>query len=392
MSDGDQHGKGPGNLEDTEVSIIREERADFLHGVPVLLVVFGSMTLSGETRMACSVSIVLCLIGALPVALMKFDASRDAITKQSNYAQLSLAGTRLMVHMLWVAFHPEQEFMKMVCLFAFPLSLARQRGSTSVHIAFLAANNLLAVYRFAENLEAGLPSIAVGLMVSAVSMDFVWQKQRGFRMRLLLSATMKQMSILSRATVLSLLDCFCDVVVALGPDLALLDSSPDLAVLTGRKADEGRSFETLIHLSDVEEHRDRVSSFLDESNKQPGSMKLQSIRINLQDSYNSPVGANLFHVCHHCPNQGTVLYVGISESWQPPDENKKSTRRSHRNKGISQLCMETGKLIPTGPAFPTRPGKGVNFQRASVEHLIGPYKRRSDSPRPSGKSGSQQFL
>lgn len=273
----------------------------------------------------------------------------------------------------------------MVCLFAFPVSLARQRGSTSVFVAFLAANNVLALYRFAENLEACLPSIAVGLLVSAISMDFVWQKQREFRMRLLLDASMKQMSILSRATVRSLLDCFCDAVVALGPDLALLDSSPDLAVLTGRKADKGRSFESLIHLSDVEDHRDRVTSLLNESNKEPGSMKLQSIRINLQDSYNSPVGAHLFHVYHTCPNQGTVLYVGISESWHPPDEHKKSTRRSHRNKGINQLCMETGKLIPTGPAFPTRPGTGLDFQRACVEHLTGPYKRRSDSPRPSRK-------
>jgi len=389
MADDGQHGKAPGNLEDIEVSIIREERLDMLHGIPVLCFLLGSMTLAGETRMAGLVSIVLTLTGALPVALMKFDASRDAIIKQSNYAQMSGAGIRIMVHILWIVFHPEQEFMKMVCLFAFPVSLARQRGSTSAYVAFLVANNLLAVYRFVENLEAGLPSIAVGLMVSAVSMDFVWQKQRGFKMRLLLSATMKQMSFLSGATVRSVLDCFCDAVVALGPDLTLLDSSPDLAVLTGRKVDEGKSFETLIHLSDVEDHRDRVSSLLDESNQQPGSMKLQSIQINLQDSYNSPVGAHLFHVCHNCPNQGTVLYVGVSESWQPPDENKKSARRSHRNKGITQLCMETGKLIPTGPAFPTLPGKGVKFQRASVEHLIGPYKRRSDSPRPSGQSGSQ---
>lgn len=388
MADGDQHGKGTGNLEDTEVSIIREERADFLHGIPVLLILLGLMTFSGETRTAGLVSMVLTLTGALPVALMKFDdANRDAIVKQSNYAQKSGAGIRIMVHILWIVLHPEQEFMKMVCLFGFPVSLARQRGTTSVFVGFLAANNLLAVYRFVENLEAGLPSIAVGLMVSAISMDFVWQKQREFRMRLLLSASMKQMSILSRATVRSLLDCFCDAVVALGPDLTMLDSSPDLAVLTGRKADEGKSFEALIHLSDVEDHRDRVSSLLDESNKQPGSMKLQSIRINLQDSYNSPVGAHLFHVYHKCPNQGAVLYVGISESWQPPDENKKSTRRSHRNKGISQLCMETGKLIPTGPAFPTRPGAGADFQRASVEHLTGPYRRRSDSPRPSGKIG-----
>lgn len=382
MAGGDQHSEGPGNLEDTEVDIIREERKDVLHGIPVLLVMLGSMTLTGETRMLGLASVVLTLIGASPVALMRFDTARADIIKQSSYAQMSGAAIRITVHILWIAFRPDQEFMRMVCLFAFPVSLARQRGSKSVFVAFLVANNLLAVYRFAENVEAGLPSIAVGIIIGVVSMDFHSQKQRGFEMRMLLSATMKQMSVLSRATVRSLLDGFCDAVVTLGPDLTLLEPSPDLTALIGRKADEGKSFEAFIHLSDVEDHRERVSPLLDETNEQLGAMRLQSIRINLQDSYSLPVGTHLFHVCHRCPNHGTVLYVGISESWQPPDENKKSTKRSHRNRGMSQLCMETGKLIPTGPTFPTRPGKGVSFKRVSVEHLAGPHKRRSDSPRP----------
>mmetsp|Transcript_23652 Transcript_23652/g.67327 ORF Transcript_23652/g.67327 Transcript_23652/m.67327 type:complete len:389 (-) Transcript_23652:187-1353(-) len=380
-----QHDEGPGSWEDVEVNIIREERKEFLHGVPVLLVLLASMTLSCETRMVGLTSIVLTLIGASPTALMSFDTRRANIIKQAGHAQMSGAVLRIFIHMLWIVFHPEQEFMKLVCLFAFPVSLARQRGSQLVYVAFLVANNLLAVYRFAGNLEVGLPSIAVGFVISLVSMDFVSQKQRGFEMRLALSATMRHMAVLSRATARSLLDCFCDAVVALGPDLTLLEPSPDLTSLLDRKADEGKSFESFIHLSDVADHRDRVASLLDESSWQPGSVQLQSIRVNLQDSYNLPVQAHLFHVSHKCPNQGTVLYVGISESWQPPDEPKKQSKskRLHRSRGPNQLCMETGKIIPAGAVFPTRHGKGVHFERTFVDHLIGPYKRRSDSPRPN---------
>lgn len=389
--------------DDVEVKVIQEERADFVKKLPGLIVVLACMTLNAETCMCGFISIAMTVLGVCPTLMMTFSTNRESVLNQYCTAQLSGAVVRTAIHILWIIMHPEHEFMKLLCLFAFPISLAAQFGNIRVYIVYLILHNSLTIYRFWGHLQGSLPFICIVLVMSMLGMESVSQKRRGISMRLLLHDMLRQMTEISQTTVCSLLDVFCDAVVAMDKNLNLLRSSPGLSTLLSRQAQKGRSFEDLVDMSDREELRSQVASILghvvvrpkigetDEHDEQSSSIQLQSFQIHLRDAYSVAVPVHLFYIYQKRHDNDIVLLVGISESWAPKASSKEKGNSSRRiNSQLRQLCMKTGKLVPTTPAFPTDITEVTRKLKESADSVK--PRRRVNSPSSSSSSSPARSL
>jgi len=164
----------------------------------------------------------------------------------------------------------------------------------------------------------------------------------------------------------SVLECFCDAVVRVSEDMDILEDSPSLSTLLSRRALDGRSFLDFIHMGDREEYTDFIKIFKSSSGEESSTLsgaddvrglQLRSVDVHLEDSFNVPVEAHVFHACLETLDEKPFYLIGIIERESYKFSKKQSGRMgsvrsgSKSRVGGTTLNFESGRLEPSRPAF-----------------------------------------
>jgi len=344
----------PDDDTDIEVKLVRAECwAYFLSTVPIVFLFVGMALVPQLFHLRvcnCITTAVLLVVMSASVVVLKTEGRSLLLERARLLGNLGHC-LRTFLHLLFACFHNDNIFMRLVTLFVLPVSSARQSHSVASYLVYMAAHNLVTIYRFSGDFDEGLPWILCVMIITPVLLDVAAQKQDGKESRLQVESLAMTTTEVSEATK-SLLASFCDAVATLGPDLRLLEYSPSLSALLNRRAEADKCILDFLDMSDREEFKSHIQQTKDESEsggqEKRHSMHVRPFTAHLLDVYSGVVHAHMFIAYIPKGIKEFVYVVGIAEAWQP--KTNTSSRKNAKTKSF-QLNMETGKLEPAFPAF-----------------------------------------